>query len=163
MHCQSNFVSLFLLVHGLNNLYAMMDCARRQYEVPQTLSSKSKLSAHMILNWINFLSPISSIHIYAGFHRANEMIGRSGLTRQAERTNAYSSIAEEGTSSRARLNAKSKVKRSSKCWTFVYLCSAPDFVRPLQVLPQQTAPERHPRGTHKYILIAASARTWRGS
>ena len=66
MHCQSNFVSLFLLVHGLNNLYAMMDCARRQYEVPQTLSSKSKLRAHMILNWINFLSSIASIHIYAG-------------------------------------------------------------------------------------------------
>ena len=39
------------------------------------------------------------------------------------------------------------------------LCSAPDSVRPLQVLPQQTAPERHPRGTHKYIFIAASART----
>ena len=109
----------------------MMDCARRQYEVPQTLSSKSKLRAHMILNWINFLSSIASIHIYAGVRRANEMIGRSGLTRQAERTNAYSSIAEEGTSSRARLNAKSKVKGSVYKLTLNYYVSAPDFVRHL--------------------------------
>ena len=70
-----------------------------------------------------------------------------------------SSIAEERTSARRKSNAKSKVKRSSKRWTFDYYVSAPDSVRPLQVLPQQTAPERHPRGTHKYILIAASART----
>ena len=34
------------------------------------------------------------------------MIGRSGLTKQAECTYKYSSIAEKGTSSRARLNAK---------------------------------------------------------
>ena len=37
------------------------------------------------------------------FHKINAMIGRSGLTRQAECTNEYSSIAEEGTSSMARL------------------------------------------------------------
>ena len=80
---------------------------------------------------INFLSPIASTYIYAGVRRANEMIGRSGLTRQAERTNAYSSIAEEGTSSRARLNAKSKVKGSVYKLTLDYYVSAPDSVRHL--------------------------------
>ena len=33
------------------------------------------------------------------------------------------------TSLRRKSNAKSKVKRSSVCWTFDYYVSAPDFVR----------------------------------
>ena len=101
----------------------------------------------LFLILINFLSPIASTYIYAGVRRANEMIGRSGLTRQAERTNAYSSIAEEGTSSRARLNAKSKMKGSvyktdpcllCKC---TRLCSAPISVTTTD--SSRTAPSRH--------------------
>ena len=34
-----------------------------------------------------YISPISSTYIYAGFCITNEMIGRSGLTKQAQRTN----------------------------------------------------------------------------
>ena len=42
---------------------------------------------HKFLFRSKYISPISSTYIYAGFRRANEMIGRSGLTKQAQRTN----------------------------------------------------------------------------
>lgn len=104
---------------------------------------------HKFLFGSKYISPIASIYIYAGLK--NLVLTVREPLRYAKQTKGLVWMRNP------------KWKGQFFKLTLVFVCSAPDFERLPQVLPQQTAPERHPRGTHKYILIAASARTWRGS